>query len=158
MEEPMLSTNPPGKKEPIQFESFLHLNEHIQNFDHFTRGVEEAKETSGAKSKMVEEWWRKRKPSTILEDAGKKLEVAKDNMQEKVEVAKEAMKEKVEEAKENSSTILEDAGEKLEVAREATKEKLHEAKGAMEEKVEEAKEMLAAEKEDGSAADKDDSE
>ena len=64
----------------------------------------------------------------------------------------------VEELKKNHSTILEDAGEKLEVAREATKEKLHEAKGAMEEKVEEVKEKMAPEKEDGSAAKKDDSE
>ena len=157
MEEPMLSTNPPGKKEPIQFESFLHLNEHIQNFDHFTRGVEEAKETSGAKSKMVEEWWRKRKPSTILEDAGKKLEVAKNNMKEKVEVAKEAMEEKVEEAKENSSTILKDAGEKLEVAKDVVKEKLEEAKEVVDEKVEEMKGKMASKKDDGSATKKDDS-
>ena len=157
MEEPMLSTNPPGKKEPIQFESFLHLNEHIQNFDHFTRGVEEAKETSGAKSKMVEEWWRKRKPSTILEDAGKKLEVAKNNMIEKVEVAKEAMEEKVEEAKENSSTILEDAGEKLEVAKDVVKEKLEEAKEVVDEKVEEMKGKMTSKKDDGSATKKDDS-
>ena len=157
MEEPMFSTNPPGKKEPIQFESFLHLNEHIQNFDHFARGVEEAKETSGAKSKMVEEWWRKRKPSTILEDAGKKLEVAKNNMKEKVEVAKEAMEEKVEEAKENSSTILKDAGEKLEVAKDVVKEKLEEAKEVVDEKVEEMKGKMASKKDDGSATKKDDS-
>ena len=168
MEEPMPSTTPPGNKEPIQFESFLHSNQHIQNFEYFVRGViktkevadaaqgkvEEAKET-GAKSKMVEEL--KRNPSTILEDAGKKLEVAKDSMKEKLEVAKEVMEERVEEVKENSSTILEDAGEKLEAAKDGMKEKLEVSKEAMDEKVEEMKEKMAPEKDDGSASEKDDS-
>ena len=132
----------------------------IYNFEHFFRGVvkdktkgvadaaqdkvEEVYETC-ANNKMVEEL--KKNPSTILEDAENKLEVAKG-----------ATEERVEEAKENSSTILEDAGEKLEVAKEAMKEKLGVAKGAMEEKVEEVKEKMAPEKEDGSAAKKEDSE
>ena len=34
-------------RQPIQFESFLHLNEHIQNFDHFARVVEEAEGGEG---------------------------------------------------------------------------------------------------------------
>ena len=114
----------------------------IYNFEHFFRGVvkdktkgvadaaqdkvEEVYETC-ANNKMVEEL--KKNPSTILEDAENKLEVAKDAMKEKLEVAKEAMKEKLGVAKET-----------------------------MEEKVEEVKEKMAPEKEDGSAAKKEDSE
>ena len=84
-----------------------------------------------------------------------------DAAQDKVEEAKETgggWWRMGEELKKNPSTILEDAGEKLEVAREVTKEKLQVVKGAMEEKVEEVKEKMAPEKEDGSAAKKDDSE
>ena len=90
----------------------------------------------------------------------KTKEVA-DAAQDKVEEAKETgalyKNKMVEELKKNPSTILEDAGEKLEVAKEATKEKLQVVKGAMEEKVEEVKEKMAPEKDDGSAAKKDDS-
>ena len=54
--------------------------------------VEEVYETC-TKNKMVEEL--KKNPSTILEDAENKLEVAKDAMKEKLEVAKGATEEKV---------------------------------------------------------------
>ena len=50
--------------------------------------VEDVKETGALyKTKMVEEL--KKNPSTILEDAGEKLEVAKEAMGEKVEEMKE---------------------------------------------------------------------
>ena len=99
--------------------------------------VEEVNETGALyiKNEMVKEL--KKNPSTILEDAWKKLEAAKDAMKEKLQVAEETMEEKVKEVKETSSTILEDAEEELEVAKDFIKEKLEVAKETMEEKVEE---------------------
>merc|ERR1712172_247574 len=57
--------------------------------------VKDVKDTGALyKTKMVEEL--KKNPSTILEDAGEKLEVAKEAAEKKLEVAKDAVEEKVE--------------------------------------------------------------
>ena len=79
--------------------------------------VEGVKETGAMyKNQMAEEL--KKNPSTILEDAGKKLEVAKeaseemvDAAKEKLQVAKGAMEEKVEEVKEKMVPEKEDGSE-----------------------------------------------
>ena len=79
--------------------------------------VEEFKETGALyKTKMVDDF--KMNPSTILEDAGKKLEGAKeasedmvDATKEKLQVAKGAMEEKVEEVKEKMAPEKEDGSE-----------------------------------------------
>ena len=71
--------------------------------------VENVKETGALyKTKMVEEL--KKNPSTILEDAGEKLEVAKEAAEKKLEVAKEAAEEKVEEVKEKIVPSKDDEG------------------------------------------------
>ena len=65
--------------------------------------VKDVKETGALyKTQMVEEL--KKNPSTILEDAGEKLEVAREATKEKLHEAKGAMEEKVEEAKEMLAT------------------------------------------------------
>ena len=67
----------------------------------------DVKETGALyKSKAVEEL--KKNPSTILEDAGEKLEVAKEAAEKKLE--KETMEEKVEEVKEKMVPEKEDDG------------------------------------------------
>ena len=58
---------------------------------------------------MVEEL--KKNPSTILEDAGEKLEVAREATKEKLQVVKGAMEEKVEEVKEDGSAAKKDDSE-----------------------------------------------
>ena len=69
----------------------------------------DVKETGALyKSKVVEEL--KKNPSTILEDAGEKLEVAKEAAEKKLEVVKETMEEKVEEVKEKMVPEKEDDG------------------------------------------------
>ena len=71
--------------------------------------VEDVKETGALyKTKMGEEL--KKNPSTILEDAGEKLEVAKEAAEKKLEVAKEVMEEKVEDVKEKMVPSKDDDG------------------------------------------------
>ena len=102
--------------------SFLHPNQCVQIFENSFRGVvmdktkevaedkeKDVKETGALyKTKMVEEL--KKNPSTILEDAGEKLEVAKEAAEKKLEVAKEAVEEKVEEVKEKMVPSKDDDG------------------------------------------------
>ena len=102
--------------------SFFYPTQHVYIFEHFFRGevmdktkevaedkVKNVKETGALyKTKMVEEL--KKNPSTILEDAGEKLEVAKEAAEEKLEVAKEAAEEKVEEVKEKMVPSKDDEG------------------------------------------------
>ena len=71
--------------------------------------VKDVKETGALyKTKMVEEL--KKNPSTILEDAGEKLEVIKEAAEKKLEVAKEVMEEKVEDVKEKMVPSKDDEG------------------------------------------------
>ena len=71
--------------------------------------VKDVKDTGALyKTKMVEEL--KKNPSTILEEAGEKLEVAKDAAEKKLEVAKDAVEEKVEEVKEKMVPSKDDDG------------------------------------------------
>ena len=93
--------------------------------------VDEMKET-GAKYKTAVVGELKKNPSTILEDAGKRLDEAKEATEKNLRMGKEAMEEKVEEMKKNA------------------KEELEEIKEKVAEKVEEIKEKAA--KDDGSAA------
>ena len=89
------------QKRTNSLNSFFYPTQHVYIFEHFFRGevmdktkevaedkVKNVKETGALyKTKMVEEL--KKNPSTILEDAGEKLEVAKEAMGEKVEEMKE---------------------------------------------------------------------
>ena len=97
--------------------------------------VDKMKET-GAKYKTAVVGELKKNPSTILEDAGKRLDEAKEATEKNLRMGKEAMEEKVEEMKKNA------------------KEELEEIKEKVAEKVEEIEEKAA--KDDGSAAKKDD--